>query len=135
MAASAVLHHRNVLGGPLALCSSQPITGWFRDGFCRTDANDSGRHVIASIVDAKFLAFTRSKGNDLETPRASFPGLRPGDRWCLCALRWKEAFDEGAAPQVDLNATHEAALKYVSLSDLQSRALVEVVPAENTDLR
>lgn len=123
---ASAIKHRNVLGGPLALCSSSPMTGWFRDGYCRTDANDSGKHVVAAVITAPFLAFTRSRGNDLETPNLpSFPGLRAGDRWCLCVLRWKEAFDNGVAPLVDLNATHEAALKHVELRDLQSRAWAE----------
>lgn len=116
---------KNVLGGPLTPCSIAPITGYFRDGFCRTDASDAGRHVVAAEVDAAFLAFTRSRGNDLSTPRPpTFPGLVAGDRWCLCALRWREAFDAGVAPRVDLEATHEAALRYVTLQQLQSRALV-----------
>ena len=125
--APAAMAHRNVLGTQLAACTppgTLPTTGYFRDGFCRTDESDSGRHVVAAVVDARFLAFTRARGNDLETPRPpSFAGLRPGDRWCLCALRWKEALDGGAAPRVDLNATHEAALRYVALADLTAHAL------------
>lgn len=114
----------NIFGKPLALNSLNPMTGYFRDGYCRTDDHDEGRHVVAAVVDEPFLSFTKSRGNDLSTPRgASFPGLRPADRWCLCALRWKEAFDAGVAPRVDLNATHEAALRYVSMAALTSHAL------------
>ena len=101
------------------------MTGYYRDGYCRTDASDRGVHVVAAVVTDEFLDFTKSKGNDLSTPRgSSFPGLRAGDRWCLCALRWKEAFEAGKAPLVDLNATHESALKYVTLEQLKSRSNV-----------
>lgn len=120
---------RNVLGGALRSCGAG--TGYFRDGFCRTDASDRGAHVVAAVVDEAFLAFTASRGNDLTTPRgASFRGLAPGDRWCLCALRWKEAFEAGVAPPVDLEATHEAALRYVSLEALTSRAVAPPPAAE-----
>jgi uncharacterized protein (DUF2237 family) len=115
----------NVLGRALSLCGTSPMTGYYRDGYCRTDASDRGVHVVAAVVTDEFLDFTKSKGNDLSTPRgSSFPGLRAGDRWCLCALRWKEAFEAGKAPLVDLNATHESALKYVTLEQLKSRSNV-----------
>lgn len=115
----------NVLGGSLAPCGFQPLTGFFRDGLCRTDAADRGRHVIAAVVTAQFLAFTASRGNDLSTPHPpSFPGLKPGDRWCLCALRWREALEAGAAPPVDLSATSSAALNFVTLEQLRSHAWV-----------
>ena len=129
----------NVLGGALRACGAG--TGYFRDGFCRTDASDRGAHVVAAVVDEAFLAFTLARGNDLQTPRgAGFPGLKPGDRWCLCALRWKEAFEAGVAPRVDLAATNAAALRYVALGDLQSRALEaaaapEAAAAEGGELR
>jgi uncharacterized protein len=116
---------KNVLGGALQRCSTQngPITGYFRDGYCRTDASDRGRHVVAAIVTSGFLNFTLSRGNDLITPRGpSFPGLKHGDRWCLCALRWKEAYETGideVIPKVVLESTHESALKYVDLEALK----------------
>lgn len=116
-------YSKNVLGKPLLVCSTQPMTGFYRDGYCRTSLEDVGSHVVAAIVDQKFLDYTKSKGNDLQTPNVlyGFPGLKPGDRWCLCALRWKEAFDAGYAPQVILEATHEKALKYISLDILKSK--------------
>lgn len=120
---------RNVLGRALKQCGTNPVTGYFRDGYCRTDASDQGVHVVAAVVDEAFLNFTRSRGNDLSTPRGGFPGLKPGDRWCLCALRWREAYDAGVAPRVDLEATNEAALRYVSLEALESRALPLVAEA------
>ena len=89
----------NVLGGPLRLCCSSPMTGWFRDGYCRTDDNDTGRHVVCAKMTSEFLEFSKSRGNDLMTPRPpSFPGLVEGDKWCLCAMRWVEAFEAGKAP-------------------------------------
>lgn len=116
---------KNVLGGPLKLCSSDPLTGFYRDGYCKTGPQDSGRHVVAAQVDQKFLDFTATKGNDLQTPRPEFRflGLKPGDRWCLCALRWKEALDAGVAPKVDLEATHEKALEFIRLEDLEAHKL------------
>jgi uncharacterized protein len=114
---------KNVFGRALTLCGTKPMTGYYRDGYCRTDANDNGVHVVAAVLTQEFLDFSKSRGNDLITPRGSFPGLKPGDRWCLCALRWKEAFDEGKAPKVDLNATNEAVLKYVSLENLKSLSI------------
>ena len=98
------------------------MTGYFRDGFCRTAETDRGRHVVACIVNEKFLHFTRQMGNDLSSPNPmyNFPGLKPGDKWCVCALRWKEAFDAGCAPEVILEATHEKSLDYVNLDDLIS---------------
>lgn len=113
---------RNVLGGPLQACCSQPPVGYFRDGYCRTDASDAGLHVVCAIVTDEFLAFTREQGNDLSTPRPHFAGLKAGDRWCLCASRWQEAFEANKAPLVDLAATDEAALRVVSLKSLQEKA-------------
>ena len=106
---------RNVLKGALQSCCSNPMTGFYRDGFCRTGPADSGSHVVCAIMTSEFLAFTRSRGNDLTSPMPyfNFPGLRPGDRWCLCALRWKEAYQEGFAPPVILEATHEKVLEYI----------------------
>ena len=113
---------KNILGTDLKCCGTKPMTGYFRDGFCRTTETDQGRHVIACIVDEKFLHYTRQMGNDLSSPNPmySFPGLKPGDKWCVCALRWKEAFDAGCAPEVILEATHEKSLEYVNLDDLIS---------------
>lgn len=118
---------RNVLGGKLEICSLAPRTGFFRTGTCVTGPQDTGTHVICAQVTAEFLAFTRARGNDLTTPAPEFgfPGLKPGDRWCLCALRWREALEAGVAPPVILAATHEAALKFVSLEDLKRHALDE----------
>ncbi len=116
---------RNVLGGRLAPCGTDPLTGYYRTGTCETGPADVGTHVICAQVTLEFLTFTRSRGNDLMTPApgGGFPGLKPGDRWCLCATRWQEALEAGVAPPVILEATHEAALKYVSLGDLQKHAL------------
>lgn len=116
---------RNVLGEPLQPCSEHPMTGFFRDGCCRTGPRDLGAHVVCARVTAEFLAFSRSRGNDLITPHpaAGFPGLRPGDRWCLCASRWREALEAGAAPRVVLQSTHERALGIVTLDELKRHAL------------
>jgi len=113
---------KNILGTDLKCCGTKPMTGYFRDGFCRTTETDRGRHVVACIVNEKFLHFTRQMGNDLSSPNLmyNFPGLKPGDKWCVCALRWKEAFDAGCAPEVILEATHEKSLDYVNLDDLIS---------------
>ena len=113
---------KNILGTDLKCCGTKPMTGYFRDGFCRTTKTDHGRHVVACIVNEKFLHFTRQMGNDLSSPNPmyNFPGLKPGDKWCVCALRWKEAFDAGCAPEVILEATHEKSLDYVNLDDLIS---------------
>jgi uncharacterized protein len=112
----------NVLGTPLAPCSYDPLTGYFRDGCCRTDESDTGSHLICARVTAEFLAFSIQLGNDLSTPRPEwrFAGLKPGDRWCLCATRWRQALLAGLAPPVVLECTHERALEFVSLQDLQS---------------
>ena len=115
----------NVLGEPLANCSAAPLTGFYRDGCCRTGPDDLGSHVVCIQATAEFLEFSKSRGNDLSTPvdDFGFPGLKPGDRWCLCALRWKEALEAGHAPRVVLTSTHEAVLNYVNLSDLKPYAL------------
>lgn len=116
---------KNVLGEPLEPCGLDPVTGFFRDGRCQTGPLDVGRHVVCARVSAEFLEFTKARGNDLTTPRPDlgFPGLRPGDRWCLNAARWKEALDAGLAPPVILGATHEAALQVLRLADLKRHAL------------
>jgi uncharacterized protein (DUF2237 family) len=115
----------NVLGEPLALCSEQPLTGFFRDGCCNTAKEDLGLHAVCTRVTAEFLEFSRSRGNDLSTPHPEFgfPGLKPGDQWCLCAARWQEALEAGAPPRVVLQATHAAALRVVKLADLKKHAL------------
>jgi uncharacterized protein (DUF2237 family) len=116
---------RNVLGGPLLPCSVAPLTGWFRDGCCNTDARDQGLHVVCCEMTEAFLAFSLRAGNDLSTPRPEygFPGLQPGDRWCVCAARWEEARRAGVAPPVLLEATHEAALQVCRIEDLRAHAL------------
>lgn len=115
----------NVLGSPLRPCSYDPLTGYFRDGCCHTDASDAGTHVVCAKLTAEFLTFSRQRGNDLVTPRPErrFAGLRPGDRWCLCVLRWKEAFEAGVAPPVVLESTHQRVLDFVALEDLKTHAL------------
>jgi len=116
---------RNVLGDRLELCSISPMTGFFRDGCCDTRREDVGSHTVCAVMTAAFLAFSKSRGNDLSTPMPEFgfPGLRPGDRWCLCAPRWQEALEAGQAPRVVLRATHEGALSYCSLADLKRLAV------------
>lgn len=116
---------RNVLGGPLGVCSERPVTGFFRDGCCNTSDEDLGLHTVCVVLTAEFLDFSRARGNDLSTPRPEFdfPGLKPGDRWCLCAARWREAWQAGAAPQVVLNATNEATLNIVALDVLKAHAI------------
>ena len=115
----------NVLGEPLKPGSFDPVTGFFRDGCCNTGPEDVGSHTVCIQVTAKFLEFSKAVGNDLSTPmlQYGFPGLREGDRWCLCAPRWQEALDAGFAPKVYLAATHEAALAYCELDDLKAHAV------------
>jgi len=114
----------NVLGGTLLPCSVTPLTGFYRDGCCNTGRDDTGLHTVCAVMTADFLAFSKAQGNDLSTPmpQYGFAGLKPGDRWCLCAARWKEALDAGAAPQVVLEATHAVTLKIVSLEALKKHA-------------
>lgn len=110
----------NVLDQPLQLCSESPLTGFFRNGYCQTESDDRGQHTICAVVDNAFLQYTLDQGNDLLTPRPAlgFPGLKPGDHWCLCAARWKEAHQEGHAPKVVLAATHKKALDIIDLDTL-----------------
>ncbi|MGB3586342.1 MAG: DUF2237 domain-containing protein [Tunicatimonas sp.] len=119
---------KNVLGNLLQLCSESPKTGFYRTGCCETGPEDSGRHLVCAIMTGEFLQFTKQQGNDLSTPMPAynFPGLKTNDRWCLCALRWKEAFDAGVAPPVVLEATHEAVLRYVSIENLLAHAHLPV---------
>jgi uncharacterized protein (DUF2237 family) len=116
---------KNVLGQPLQSCSVDPMTGFFRDGCCRSGAEDIGLHLVCSVMTDEFLAFSKSRGNDLTTPvpQFQFPGLKAGDRWCLCVLRWKEAFDAGLAPKIVLDSTHISTLEFVDLEDLQSHSI------------
>lgn len=115
----------NVFGEPVEICSIDPMTGFYRSGCCHTGPEDMGSHTVCCQVTTEFLAFSKSCGNDLSTPRPEFgfAGLEPGDRWCLCAARWQEAFEAGAAPRVVLTATNEAALEIVKLEDLKPYAI------------
>ena len=118
-------YQRNVLGGRLTECCTRPMTGFYRTGSCETGPEDRGLHVVCAQMTEKFLAFSKAAGNDLSTPLPAygFPGLKPGDCWCLCAARWQEALEAGEAPRVRLAATHEAALEVVELADLKRLAL------------
>jgi uncharacterized protein len=115
----------NVLGEPLKACSFDPVTGFFRDGCCNTGPSDRGRHTVCVRMTAEFLAFSERRGNDLSTPRPEFgfPGLRPGDRWCLCADRWREAWAAGVAPKVVLASTHRSVLETIPLEVLRAHAM------------
>jgi uncharacterized protein len=120
----------NVLGGPLQMCGDDPVTGFYRDGCCNTGPEDLGNHTVCAVVSAEFLAHQQAVGNDLSTPRPEygFRGLRPGDRWCVCAARWLQAYDDGAPAPVVLAATHARALEVVPLEALQAHAVD--VPAD-----
>ena len=115
----------NVLGEPLQSCSDNPLTGFFRNGNCMTGTEDVGRHTVCAEMTAEFLAFSKSRGNDLSAPHPewAFPGLKPGDRWCLVALRWVEALEAGVAPRIVLLATHASVLEYTDLATLKRYAL------------
>ncbi|MEI9998799.1 MAG: DUF2237 domain-containing protein [Verrucomicrobiota bacterium] len=117
----------NVLGGKLLPCCFSPMTGFYRDGYCRTGPGDYGLHTVCVEVSEPFLAFSRAMGNDLTTPipEYQFPGLEPGDRWCLCVSRWKQALEAGMAPSVVLSASHISALEFVTLEELQAHAVTE----------
>ena len=114
----------NVLGTPLQVCGCAPMTGWYRNGTCQTDTSDLGQHSICCVMTEAFLRYSKAQGNDLSTPVPAFqfPGLKPGDRWCVCAPRWKQAHDDGMAPLVCLEATEDTALKVVSLEQLKEHA-------------
>ena len=116
----------NIYGDPLIACCSDPMTGYFRDGFCRTISEDTGTHTVCAVVTEAFLAYSASRGNDLMTPipHWNFPGLQPGDKWCLCISRWLEAEKAGKAPPIILEATHQKSLQYASLALLQQYAAV-----------
>ena len=121
---------KNVLGTELQPCSTDPMTGFYRDGCCNTGAEDLGLHLVCAEMTDAFLMFSRSRGNDLSTPNPmfQFPGLKAGDRWCLCAARWKEAYDAGYAPRVVLESTHISTLEFASLEELQEYALSDDEP-------
>ena len=114
----------NVLGKPLQVCGCSPITGWYRNGTCQTDPSDLGQHSICCVMTEAFLRYSKAQGNDLSTPVPAFqfPGLKPGDHWCVCAPRWKQAYDDGMAPLVSLEATENTALSVVSLDQLKEHA-------------
>jgi len=116
---------RNVLGETLQSCSLDPVTGFYRNGCCDTSVEDTASHTVCIVATEDFLAFSKARGNDLSTPlpEYGFPGLKPGDRWCLCAPRWQEAFEAGKMPRVVLQATHEGALEYCDLADLKRYAM------------
>jgi uncharacterized protein (DUF2237 family) len=115
---------KNIFGEPLKSCCTKPMTGFYRDGYCRTDKYDHGSHTVCVVVTEEFLNYSKNQGNDLSTPRPeyNFQGLKPGDKWCLCAPRWKEAFDAGCAPKVELEATDEKALDYIEMNNLIAHA-------------
>jgi uncharacterized protein (DUF2237 family) len=116
---------KNIIGKELEACCLDPVTGFYRNGFCETGPDDSGTHVVCSQMTKEFLSFTKARGNDLTTPSplSGFPGLKPGDKWCLCVSRWKEALEADLAPPVVSSATHEAALRYVKREDLKKHAV------------
>ena len=116
---------KNVLGTPLEICCTSPMTGYYRDGFCNTGGQDFGMHVVCAKVTKQFLEYSKSQGNDLITPVPAFqfPGLKPGDCWCLCAARWQEALEAGCAPDVVLEATHARALEVCNLEDLKKHCV------------
>lgn len=116
---------KNVLGTELQCCCTDPMTGFYRNGHCETGPEDVGLHLVCAEMTDEFLAFSKRRGNDLSTPRPewSFPGLKEGDKWCLCVLRWKEALQAGMAPKVDLEATHMSALEFVELEDLREHSI------------
>jgi len=118
---------KNVLGGELKSCCTDPMTGFYRDGYCRTGADDHGRHTVCILTTDEILAYSKSAGNDLSTPmpQYSFPGLKGGDKWCLVAMRWKQALDDGMAPRVILEATHESVLEIVTLEELRRYAVTD----------
>lgn len=116
---------KNVLGTELQPCCMAPLTGFYRDGYCRTGGTDYGAHIVCAVMTAEFLEFSRRRGNDLSTPHPDFdfPGLQPGDRWCLCVSRWQEALEANCAPQIILEATHMSTIEFVALADLKQHAV------------
>ncbi len=121
------MNTKNVLGTELKKCCDSPVTGFYRNGYCHTGPQDYGTHTTCAVLTKEFLEFTKSKGNDLMTPQPqyNFPGLKPGDKWCLCALRWMEAYKAGVAPQIELEATHEKMLEYIELDKLKAKQVTK----------
>ena len=115
----------NVLGDPLTVCGCSPMTGWMRDGHCHTDGRDHGRHTVCCVMSESFLSYSKAQGNDLSTPMPAyqFPGLKPGDHWCVCAARWLEAYDDGVAPPVKLDACERSSLEIIPLEILRQLAV------------
>ena len=116
------MEQKNVLGTELKSCSCDPMTGWYRDGSCKTDTTDIGMHTVCAVMNDQFLSYSKAQGNDLSTPNIGFPGLKNGDHWCLCAPRWKEAYEDGMAPQIDLEATEASTLKVIEIEILKKFA-------------
>ncbi len=112
------MQHKNVLGTQLKSCSCDPMTGWYRDGSCRTEMNDLGMHTVCAVITDQFLSYSKAQGNDLSSPQLGFPGLKKGDHWCICASRWREAFEDGMAPFINLEATEESTLQVIELNTL-----------------
>ena len=113
---------KNVLGTELQSCSCSPMTGWYRDGLCKTDSSDMGMHTVCAVMTEQFLSYSKAQGNDLSTSQLGFPGLKAGDHWCLCAPRWMEAYEDGMAPLVNLEATEESTLTIIDLGTLKQFA-------------
>ena len=112
------MSEKNVLGTELKSCSCNPMTGWYRDGACRTDISDQGMHTVCAVMTEQFLSYSKAQGNDLSSPQPGFPGLKKGDHWCICAPRWREAFEDGMAPLINLEATEENTLKIIEIEIL-----------------
>ena len=121
-----ITNHKNVLGEPLKPCCNDPVTGYFRNGFCQTGVDDIGNHIICTVISDEFLVFSKQVGNDLSTPRPEyhFPGLRAGDKWCVCITRWAEAYEAGVIAKVVLEASHEKCLEFVDLAILKKHQLI-----------
>ncbi len=113
------MEYKNVLGTDLQPCSCSPMTGWYRDGSCKTDPSDMGMHTVCAVMTEQFLSYSKAQGNDLSTPQLGFPGLQAGDHWCLCAPRWKEAYEDGMAPLLNLEATEESTLTLIDIDTLK----------------
>ncbi|WP_269623448.1 DUF2237 family protein [Prochlorococcus marinus] len=113
------MESKNVLGTELQSCSCHPMTGWYRDGLCKTDETDMGMHTVCAVMTEQFLSYSKAQGNDLSTPQMGFPGLKSGDNWCLCAPRWKQAYEDGMAPLINLEATEESTLSIIDLNTLK----------------
>ena len=113
------MSEKNVLGTELQSCSCSPMSGWYRDGLCRTDISDQGMHTVCAVMTEQFLSYSKAQGNDLSSAQLGFPGLKKGDHWCICAPRWREAFEDGMAPLINLEATEESTLKVINIDILR----------------